>query len=227
MEEFGVAALLELRADILAFERCCDLGGVGGFGSGRPDKSNRSDESDLSSRSHRPYGSYQPYVSTGMSTCCLSIAMPGTRFSAALAMERNPLIYSFGCGTQVPGEAATVVVQARHGTGGTWAGATDCLRRRLGSLIVFEGAGARASQPCAVEALAVLGGHLAAGVPAALELAGLARSGGLTLAGNGVRRVLGSSGVAEQLELGWGEGETEADAPSASVVREAQVRTAS
>lgn len=75
----------------------------------------------------------------------LSARAPGEPFSSAAAMERNTLIYA--------ASEWTVVVQARHMAGGTWAGATEALRRRLGRLIVRQ-------DPCepGLRALIALGG---------------------------------------------------------------------
>lgn len=58
----------------------------------------------------------------------LSLAAPREAFSRGLAMERNALIYAAA--------DATVVGHARMRQGGTWHGATDALRRRLGRLLV-------------------------------------------------------------------------------------------
>lgn len=60
----------------------------------------------------------------------LSLAPPGEPFTSALAMERNALIYAAA--------EATVVVHARFRQGGTWHGAADALRRRLGPILVRE-----------------------------------------------------------------------------------------
>lgn len=59
----------------------------------------------------------------------LSACEPFAEFSSAAAMERNALIYAAG--------AHTVVVHCRRGVGGTWAGAVDALRRRLGCVWVL------------------------------------------------------------------------------------------
>lgn len=59
----------------------------------------------------------------------LAVASPEARFRSALAMERNTLVYSFGVGT--------VVVGPRLGIGGTWHGAREALRRRLGPVGVY------------------------------------------------------------------------------------------
>jgi predicted Rossmann fold nucleotide-binding protein DprA/Smf involved in DNA uptake len=60
----------------------------------------------------------------------LSLAAPDAEFSAALAMERNGLIYSLS--------EATVVVEARFKQGGSWAGAVEALRRKRCRVIVRE-----------------------------------------------------------------------------------------
>jgi predicted Rossmann fold nucleotide-binding protein DprA/Smf involved in DNA uptake len=60
----------------------------------------------------------------------LALAPPGEPFSSALAMERNALIYAAA--------EATVVVHVRFRQGGTWHGAADALRRRLGPILVRE-----------------------------------------------------------------------------------------
>jgi predicted Rossmann fold nucleotide-binding protein DprA/Smf involved in DNA uptake len=58
----------------------------------------------------------------------VTLAAPGEPFSRALAMERNALIYAAA--------DATIVGHARLREGGTWHGASDALRRRLGRLLV-------------------------------------------------------------------------------------------
>lgn len=58
----------------------------------------------------------------------VALAAPGEPFSRGLAMERNALIYAAA--------DATLVGHARMRQGGTWHGATDALRRRLGRLLV-------------------------------------------------------------------------------------------
>lgn len=73
----------------------------------------------------------------------LALAAPDEPFSRQLAMERNALIYAAA--------EATVVGHARFRQGGTWHGATEALRRRLGRLLV------RADGSAAVRALCALG----------------------------------------------------------------------
>jgi predicted Rossmann fold nucleotide-binding protein DprA/Smf involved in DNA uptake len=60
--------------------------------------------------------------------CRLSVCAPTEGFSRQTAMERNALIYS--------GATLTVVVRARYREGGTWHGAVNALRRRLGAVAV-------------------------------------------------------------------------------------------
>ena len=76
--------------------------------------------------------------------CAVAVEAPGRLFSTAAAMERNALIYAAA--------GHSLVVAARTGVGGTWAGATDALRRRLGVL------GVRGQGPAAA-ALMHLGAH--------------------------------------------------------------------
>lgn len=58
----------------------------------------------------------------------VSLAAPSEPFSRALAMERNALIYGAA--------ELTAVGQVQMRKGGTWHGATDALRRRLGRIVV-------------------------------------------------------------------------------------------
>ncbi len=62
--------------------------------------------------------------------CQLSACEPWATFTPGQAMERNALLYAFG--------RRTFVVRARLRTGGTWHGAVDALRRRLGAVHVCE-----------------------------------------------------------------------------------------
>jgi len=73
----------------------------------------------------------------------LSVCAPGEPFSTAGAMERNGLIYSAA--------EATVVAAAQFRAGGSWHGAVDALRRRLGPVFV------RPDGSPAMRALASLG----------------------------------------------------------------------
>lgn len=58
---------------------------------------------------------------------------PDAGFSAGSAMGRNKVIYAMATGT--------VVVACEHGTGGTWAGATEALKKKYGQVLVYRGAG--------------------------------------------------------------------------------------
>lgn len=88
--------------------------------------------------------------------CAVAVEAPGRLFSTAAAMERNALIYAAA--------GHTLVVAARTGVGGTWAGATDALRRRLGVL------GVRGQGPAAA-ALMHLGAHALAPDPSLITAA--------------------------------------------------------
>ena len=82
----------------------------------------------------------------------LSPAAPGAPFSAALAKERNALIYA--------ASIATIVVQPRRGEGGTWCGAVDAIRRRLTCVCAVAAPGESAENE-AVSALRALGAQSA------------------------------------------------------------------
>ena len=60
----------------------------------------------------------------------VSVAAPTEGFSSALAMERNALLYA--------ASERSLVVACRFREGGTWAGAVDALRRRIGSIWVWQ-----------------------------------------------------------------------------------------
>jgi predicted Rossmann fold nucleotide-binding protein DprA/Smf involved in DNA uptake len=64
----------------------------------------------------------------------LSPFAPGAGFSVGSAMGRNKLIYALA--------VATLVVASDIDSGGTWAGATEALRRRFGAVAVWTGPGA-------------------------------------------------------------------------------------
>ncbi len=66
-------------------------------------------------------------------TCLITIQHPGAGFSPAAAMGRNKLIYALA--------DLTVVVACEEATGGTWAGATEALRRSFGKVAVWRGPG--------------------------------------------------------------------------------------
>jgi hypothetical protein len=82
--------------------------------------------------------------------CQLSVCEPWAPFSTGQAMERNALIYAYG--------RRTVVVRSRLRAGGTWHGAVDALRRRLGDLYVRARCGdAAAAALCALGGVGVSG----------------------------------------------------------------------
>ena len=67
------------------------------------------------------------------STCLISAQHPGAGFTPAAAMSRNKLIYALA--------DVTVVVATDLESGGTWAGATEALRRGYGTVAVWRGEG--------------------------------------------------------------------------------------
>lgn len=66
-------------------------------------------------------------------TCLVVQQHPGAGFSPAAAMARNKLVYALA--------GLTVVVAADGGSGGTWAGAEEALRKGYGQVAVWRGAG--------------------------------------------------------------------------------------
>jgi len=66
-------------------------------------------------------------------TCLVSIQHPATGFSPAVAMARNKIVYALA--------DLTVVVASAEGSGGTWAGATEALRQKIGRVAVWRGPG--------------------------------------------------------------------------------------
>jgi len=81
--------------------------------------------------------------------CDISACAPHDLFSTGGAMERNALIYGAA--------SATVVVHARFREGGTWHGATDALRRRVGRIVVREDASSPAHRAMVALGAAPLG----------------------------------------------------------------------
>jgi hypothetical protein len=90
-----------------------------------------------------PHGLDRPVAEPGV--CYVSVCEPAASFTTGQAMERNALIYAFG--------RRAVVVRSQYRSGGTWHGAADALRRRLGAVYVRERSGDRAGA-----ALCALGG---------------------------------------------------------------------
>ncbi len=66
--------------------------------------------------------------------CFVSPYSPTAPFSAGNAMGRNKLIYALA--------DVTFVVASDDGKGGTWAGATEALKKHYGTVAVWTGAGA-------------------------------------------------------------------------------------
>jgi predicted Rossmann fold nucleotide-binding protein DprA/Smf involved in DNA uptake len=66
--------------------------------------------------------------------CLVTPFKPSTGFRPANAMARNKIVYGL--------TRCTAVVVAAHGRGGTWAGATEALRRGFGPVAVWAGDGA-------------------------------------------------------------------------------------
>lgn len=88
----------------------------------------------------------------------LSLLPGGARFSRFAALERNALIYSMTEGT--------FVVRSRYRRGGTWAGASEALRRRLSPVFIREDLSDAAHR--ALRSLGALGYEPERGVWAAL-----------------------------------------------------------
>lgn len=66
--------------------------------------------------------------------CLCTPYSPAARFTAGNAMGRNKIIYGLS--------RVTVVVTSSQGEGGTWAGATEAIRKRYGRVAVWMGRGA-------------------------------------------------------------------------------------
>ncbi len=66
-------------------------------------------------------------------TCLLTQQAPSSGFSPAAAMSRNKLIYALS--------AVTIVVATDEDTGGTWAGATEALKKSRGTVAGWRGDG--------------------------------------------------------------------------------------
>jgi predicted Rossmann fold nucleotide-binding protein DprA/Smf involved in DNA uptake len=76
--------------------------------------------------------------------CLCTPYTPAARFTAGNAMGRNKIIYGLS--------RVTVVVASAQGEGGTWAGATEALRKRYGRVAVWIGPGAGPGNAPLVEA---------------------------------------------------------------------------
>lgn len=125
--------------------------------------------------------------------CLCTPYKPTAGFSAANAMGRNKLVYALA--------DLTLVVATDEGSGGTWAGATEALRRGYGRVAVWRGDGEGPGNGALVEKGAVE-------VRSLEELEALLAepSDGPPAAESDVSGVSGVSAdpVAEQLDLGLG-----------------------
>jgi predicted Rossmann fold nucleotide-binding protein DprA/Smf involved in DNA uptake len=90
--------------------------------------------------------------------CLATPYKPDAGFSVATAMGRNKLIYALS--------DVTLVVASDHDTGGTWAGATEALRRGYGTVAVWDGPGAGDGNAALIER----GAHRITGVDELLDV---------------------------------------------------------
>jgi predicted Rossmann fold nucleotide-binding protein DprA/Smf involved in DNA uptake len=67
------------------------------------------------------------------STCLITQQVPSAGFSAGAAMSRNKVIYGLSI--------ATIVVATDEDNGGTWAGATEALKKNISAVLVWRGGG--------------------------------------------------------------------------------------
>ncbi len=67
------------------------------------------------------------------STCLITQQAPSVGFTPASAMGRNKLVYALS--------AVTVIIATDEGSGGTWAGAIEALKRSNGIVTVWRGEG--------------------------------------------------------------------------------------
>lgn len=72
----------------------------------------------------------------GGQICLVTPYTPTAPFSAGNAMGRNKVIYALS--------RCVVVVRSEEGTGGTWAGATEALRRKFTTVVSWTGIGSAA-----------------------------------------------------------------------------------
>lgn len=75
--------------------------------------------------------------------CLCTPYSPAARFTAGNAMGRNKIIYGLS--------RVTVVIASSHGEGGTWAGATEAIRKRYGRVAVWIGPGSGPGNPALVK----------------------------------------------------------------------------
>lgn len=69
--------------------------------------------------------------------CLATVHKPSLGFTVGHAMARNKVIYALA--------QRTLVVSTQQDSGGTWAGATEALRRRFGTVTVWAGEGSGAA----------------------------------------------------------------------------------
>lgn len=93
--------------------------------------------------------------------CLCTPARPDAPFTPARALARNRLVYGLA--------DFTLVVASDAGSGGTWGGATECLRRRWAPVAVWRGPGEGPGNP----ALERLGAHPLSSLEELASLAGL------------------------------------------------------
>ncbi len=104
-------------------------------------------------RRHASQYDLQPHIASDH-LCLVSHVHPSTGFLVRNAMARNRLIYAQS--------ELTIVISSSEGSGGTWAGADENLRRRIAPIAVWTGKNA----PPANQALAELGALRLNHVPA-------------------------------------------------------------
>jgi predicted Rossmann fold nucleotide-binding protein DprA/Smf involved in DNA uptake len=119
--------------------------------------------------------------------CLCTPYSPAARFTAGNAMGRNKIIYGLS--------RVTVVVASSQGEGGTWAGATEALRKQYGRVAVWVGPGAGPGNAPLVKA----GGAPIDRAEDVLNVGELDRSGAapaqMALTFNNARETDGRSGV--------------------------------
>ena len=94
----------------------------------------------------------------GGELCIASPYAPGMRFTAGNAMGRNKIVYGLA--------DVTLVVCSDNGSGGTWEGAKEAIRRGFGPVAVWAGDGAGPGN----DALIALGGTAISDIHEVLEV---------------------------------------------------------
>lgn len=100
----------------------------------------------------------------GGTICLVSQQVPSAGFSPAAAMARNKLIYAL--------TETTVVIASDPGSGGTWAGAVEALKKHLADVAVWTGPGAGSGN----DQLIGLGGRPMANASDLFDLAARAKA---------------------------------------------------